>query len=447
SGNAIALSGSASFATSGLTNFDLGGSITTNNANQSFNSAITLTGDATLTSGSGTISLGGNVTGPHTFGLNTTQTGGFDQGSHVFNVTGLQLQGGNYALNNPANQIGTLAGNVGNLSLYDNASLTVGSPSTGITASGTVLLQTSADHDITLNQAIASSATGDAVVLASGGNFINNAGATAISLTHVGPEPKRFLIYSTDPAADTFGSSVLASGNAALWNTDYNATPPASVPGGNRYVYAYQPTVTFQGGTLTKTYGDDASAAVASAWSAAPYAGNGAGSAYVETNANIFSGAPAVTSAGAPASANVGNFAINVAPGSLSPLNGYAFAYADGLLTVNGGGLPPQPPQPPQPPPPQLPPSLPPSVSDPLQLSSGKGWTDFATDVGVGPAHPLSKLEYESLQGRDTLQWMESYLADTCMQDPSQINGLPEYNALEVGLTFDRYWKLRNEAQ
>ena len=613
SGNAIALSGNASFATSGLTNFDLGGSITTGNAAQTFNSAITLTNDATLTSGSGVISLGGNVTGAHTFGLNTTQAGGFNQGSAVFNVSGLQLQGGSYILNNPDNQIGTLAASLaGSLGLVDNADLTVGSLGgvNGINASGAVLLQTSAGHDITLNQAITSGAAGDAVVLASGRNFINNAGSGAIGLSNAGS--KRWLVYSNTPADDVFGNAgaTLASGNAALWNSRYATTPPATVAAGNRYVFAYQPTITFQGGTLNKTYGIDASATVAAAWSAAPYAGNGAGSAYVETNASIFSGAPAVTSAGAPAGANVGNFAINVAPGSLTPLNGYAFAYAngtltidkahltvtaddmsrvygdanplltaslsgfkngqtlatsgvsgaaalsttatqssdvgshvidaaqgslaagnydftvfnpgtltidkatatvtadnqnktygttltfsgnefsasglkngetighvtlasdgapaaaaaggyaitasnatagsfnaanynisyaDGLLTVYGGELPPPPPQPP--------PSLPPSVSDPLQLSSGNGWTNFANGVAVDPARPLSKVEYEGLRGRDTLQWMESYLADTGLQDPSEINGLPEYKSLEVELTFDRYWKLRNEAK
>jgi len=86
-------------------------------------------------------------------------------------------------------------------------------------------------------------------------------------------------------------------------------------------------------------------------------------------------------------------------------------------------------------------------VSDPLQLSSGKGWTGFANGVAVDPVRPLSKLEYESIYGRDTLQWMESYLADTGIRNPSEVNGLPEYESLKIKLTFERYWKLRNESK
>ena len=331
----------ARFETTGLSNFDLAGSITTSNADQTFNSPITLSGDATLTSGSGVVGLGGNVAGAHNFGLNTTQAGGFDQGSSVFNVSGLQLQGGDYTLTNPANQIAALAGNVASVSLYDNASLTVGSLGgiNGLSASGAVTLQTSAAHDITLNSAITSGAAGNAVVLASGRDFINGANAGAVDLTN--PGSTRWLVYSSDPATDDFGSAALASGNAPLWNTTYSATPPSNVPSGNRYIFAYQPTVTFKGTDgVRKTYGVDAVDAVATSWSvlglyAQHGAGNGNGTAYLVSNADIFSGRPAVTSSGAPASANAGHYDIDVARGSLSEKNSYVFAYAKGSLIVD----------------------------------------------------------------------------------------------------------------
>ncbi len=309
-GQGINLTGSTAFQTSGLSSFVLGGSITTQNAGQTFNSEVTLSRDATLASGSGKISLGGNVTGAHNFGLNTTQAGGFDQGSSVFNVAGLELRGNGtqYTLRNPANQIGQLAGNTGSINLFDSTALTMGNVgiSTGLTATGNVLVQTGANADLTLASPIASGAAGDAVTLAAGRNFINNAGSNAITLSSGG----RWLIYSQDPNANVFGSAsigYLNSGNNPIWDTAYTGGTVSSV--GNRYLFTYQPLLTFTGRVLNKTYGTDVSGVIGTApyglvYTADTFQGNGVNVAFTKDQPTAsFSGSPTVTSLGASAGA------------------------------------------------------------------------------------------------------------------------------------------------
>jgi hypothetical protein len=57
-------------------------------------------------------------------------------------------------------------------------------------------------------------------------------------------------------------------------------------------------------------------------------------------DANVYSGTPAFSSAGAPAAANVGTYVIDISQGSLVASTGYNFAFVStGLLTVNPAGL------------------------------------------------------------------------------------------------------------
>jgi len=203
-----------------------------------------------------------------------------------------------------------------------NVSLTGGSPAAsgaGATAQANVLLS--------------SQAGGNAVVLAASGNFINNAGVAPINLTGGG----RWLVYSTDPASDTFGG--LDSVNTAIWNATYTSKPPVSVAQtGNRYLFSYQPTLTFTSTSTSKVYGADATAAVAAAYGVSGLAPGVANAYLADSNATVFSGAPAVTSGGSAVAAAVSGspYAITVAQGGLSALSGYAFAYqSSGLLTVN----------------------------------------------------------------------------------------------------------------
>ncbi len=199
--------------------------------------------------------------------------------------------GGNVTLAN-ANDFtgaaGVQAG--GNVRLNDVNALSVGP----ITAGGTVLA--TAGGNLTLGGNITASGAGDAVVLVAGtGAAFLNSGANGIS-TPSG----RWLVYSNDPAADSFGG--LASGQQALWNRSY----PTAVPeAGNRYVFAIQPTVTVTSTDVTKTYGTNATATVAAAFTTSGFVDASLyGNVFTQdTAANALTGS--VTSAGSAAIASV----------------------------------------------------------------------------------------------------------------------------------------------
>ncbi len=175
------------------------------------------------------------------------------------------------------------------------------------------------------------SGTGQALVLVAANNFLNSAGASALNAVN-----GRWLVYSTDPASNTFGA--LDSANAALWNATYASLPPVSVvQTGNRYLFSYQPTAIFTSTSTNKIYGTDATTAVAGAYSVSGLNAGIANAYLADTNATVFSGTPSVTSSGSVSSATVAGspYAITVAQGGLSALNGYAFAFVDGNLVID----------------------------------------------------------------------------------------------------------------
>ena len=75
---------------------------------------------------------------------------------------------------------------------------------------------------------------------------------------------------------------------------------------GDRYLFAYQPTLTFTStGVLTKTYGQDATAAVAASSYTVTGLQAGVANAFVgDANSTAFSGTPTLASLGAGTSAN-----------------------------------------------------------------------------------------------------------------------------------------------
>ena len=152
----------------------------------------------------------------------------------------------NVTLLNTANSVATLQAisiGAGRFSFYDSRDLTIGA---AITANGGLLIQTSGA--LTLANKVSSSASGDAVVLAAGTSFTNTFGSTAISTPN-----GRWLVYSASPSGDSFGG--LDSGNTAVWNSTYASNAPSTIASGNRYVFAYQPTLTFTSTNATKYYG------------------------------------------------------------------------------------------------------------------------------------------------------------------------------------------------
>jgi hypothetical protein len=230
----------------------------------------------------------------------------------------------------------TAAGDTGNVTLFDALNLTVGSAAAaghgstaGVTTSGAVMLSSAGSLTIASGARV----SGANPVLSAGSNFINNEGSDAVTAT-----TGRWLIYSSDPASNTFGG--LDSANTAVWNASLATLSPGAVTQtGNRYLFAFQPTLTFTVNDLSKVYGADASAQVATDFTVTGVQAGVAGAFLGDTAASVFSGAPILTSSGAAATASVAGspYAIDIAAGSVSltALNGYgSIQFVSGQLTV-----------------------------------------------------------------------------------------------------------------
>jgi hypothetical protein len=113
---------------------------------------------------------------------------------------------------------------------------------------------TGAASNLTLDNAVSSSATGDAVVLkagsanaagvSTGGQFINNVGAGGIVAAS-----GRYLVYSGDP-----GTTLEAvAGYSKRYNSDASYVPAGSA---NTFLYRIAPTLTVAADNKTKVYGD-----------------------------------------------------------------------------------------------------------------------------------------------------------------------------------------------
>jgi hypothetical protein len=215
----------------------------------------------------------------------------------------------------------------GDISIDGTDALTVDG---SLTATGDIIAKTG-DLTLAAGANLSSAASGDAIQLFST-NFTNNAGSGPLSLTGGG----RWLIYSNNPQDDSFGS--LDSDNTAVWN---NAGGPVS-QSGNRYVFAHQPMLTITTTDLTKTYGEDASADVAAAYTVSGYETGVVGAYLGDDAASVYSGTPLVTSSGSLGTANVSGspYAIIGSVGGLTLLNGYAVNFVDaGTLTVDPAQL------------------------------------------------------------------------------------------------------------
>jgi len=218
--------------------------------------------------------------------------------------------------------VGRSVAAVADVSMVAVGTLNINNPITGASINGQSAI------GVTLNAALTASGVGDAIVLNAGaGSFVNNVGATALT-TPAG----RWLVYSADPALDTFGE--LVSSNLALWGRTY--APASVVETGNRYLFSLAPTLTASvlGGDITKTYGADLTATppavtVAGLVDAALY-----GNVFVQ---DIYTGVPAAMSSGFAATAlvNGGIPYVVTASGSITAPAGYVTAYNDVLLTVN----------------------------------------------------------------------------------------------------------------
>ena len=137
----------------------------------------------------------------------------------------------------------------------------------------------------------------------------------------------RWLVYANAPGGSTYGG--LDSQNTAIWNATYTGTPVTQT--GNRYVFAYQPTITVGTQNVSKTYGEDLTTGTTLADRVISLTGAQAAvaGAYLgDTVATALSGSITATSAGAAANAGVagGPYAITVNLSGATGNNGYAVA-------------------------------------------------------------------------------------------------------------------------
>ena len=256
----------------------------------------------------------------------------------------LVLQNGaNYSLSNGSNVFGTVTGDasvaLGTVTLADSANLSVnGDPNglfvNGINSTGAVTITTPGNLTLAAAPGITAGAN-QAIVLSAGGVFTNNIGANALNVSGSG----RWLVYSNpaDPGADggsgndTFNG--LDSGNTAIWHATYSTLPPASVTqSGNRYLFAYQPTISLTSTDASKIYGQDATAAVGAAYTVTSGLRPGVSGAYLADTTGTAVGSASLSSSGTASTAGVSGSPYTINLNSAAGADGYAI----GTLASSG---------------------------------------------------------------------------------------------------------------
>ncbi len=158
----------------------------------------------------------------------------------------------------------------------------------------------------------------NSVTLATTSNFLNQAGAGAISLQGSGG---RWLVYSTNPNLDTDGGLTPAFYQYAATYTIGADSGTAPAAPGNGFLYIYAPTITIT--DVTKTY--DATTALPN--NAADYATSGANSGdSVTLNLSSVTGSYATPNAGSGIDVTLTTAPTVVASRGGVPVYGYAVA-------------------------------------------------------------------------------------------------------------------------
>ena len=134
----------------------------------------------------------------------------------------------------------------------------------------------------------------------------------------------KWVVYQPSPGAGVNGG--LDTRNTAQWGNTIATLAPSSVTG-NRYVFAFSPTLTFTSIDSSKTYGTDLSVAPGSLFAVTGYQPAVAGAFLDDDATSAYSGAPLLTSAGFDAHASVagGPYAIGIASGTLGVPGGAKF--------------------------------------------------------------------------------------------------------------------------
>ena len=236
-------------------------------------------------------------------------------------------------LNNAGNSVGTLNhAETPNFSLVNSGALVIDGPVGSALAGSTFLVRTLGGP---LTIASPTTIRGANVMLSTDGLFTNLSGSDAIQLVSGG----KWAVYAATPTGSSFGG--LNSANTAIWNASYGSVDPASISG-NRYIFAYQPTLTVTTLDASKVYGTDLSGSTGSLYALSGLHAGVAGAFLGDSAASVYSGAPLISSAGLAERASVagGPYAVTASAGSLTMLNGYALAFDNsGAITATPKAL------------------------------------------------------------------------------------------------------------
>lgn len=250
---------------------------------------------------------------------------------------------GDITITNAANAIGTLKSSAtsgtikGDINIVDGSGgLIVEGDFSNVTASSVydpgIGSQVNVEHsttivttgDLTLASGakLASTAGKDVVLAAQGGSFINNAGASAITVGTGG----RFLIYSDNPTDTTLGG--LAA--TPVYNKTYAGNAPGAITQtGSRVLYSLAPTLTFTADNLSRLYG---AANPALTYTVSGLVGG-------DTAGQAYSGTPTVATT-ALVTDDAGSKAITVAANTVVASDyDYQIAFNPGTLTINPAPL------------------------------------------------------------------------------------------------------------
>lgn len=163
---------------------------------------------------------------------------------------------------------------------------------------------------------IEGTSTGTAVVLAAqGGNFVNNAGANAISTPN-----GQWVVYSQTPLANTAGGLP----GVPYYNRAYNPADPRSLTtDSNRFAYTLAPVLTVRANNQSREYGEYNPDLT---WTITGFVGD-------DDPALAIEGEPFVSTT-ANERTTVGQYAITVDPQTLASDYNYGFSLVDAVLNV-----------------------------------------------------------------------------------------------------------------
>jgi hypothetical protein len=306
--------------------------------------AVQVTGTTTLSAGAGNgLSIQSPLISGSSLSLvadqNISQSSSGGASLQAGSVLYVQSTSGSISLTDPRNQVGAIAlfNAADNVVFQAASSLTLGN----VTAGRQIEIGSGGNLTLESGTVLTSSrGSGYSILLSAGGNFINDAGANALSMA----SGTDFAIFSAAPGGDVFGN--LNSGNTPFWDTTFadviaSGTNPGNL--GNRYVFAFQPTLTVSANNASKVYGVDDSASLLAGYTVSGLQPGVAGAYLADTLSSVLSTTPTAVSVGSAATANVGTYAITPSNFTLAnayvPAHGYAVVAQNGMLTVTPATL------------------------------------------------------------------------------------------------------------